>query len=357
MLSSQRMPLTNHNRGCILEQLSIIIPMYNCQETICKCIESIKKQTYQNWKLLLIDDGSTDQTAQYCKKFIESDTRIHYMYQANRGVSSARNLGLQYVQSKYLMFVDADDELDLCICEKLVSAISAGYDLAICGFVRKFFIEKKLYSQKCVVPNCINIDNFIDYKKKFGPLYKNTLFTCVYAKIYCNAIIKNNHIEFDESLSLAEDVVFNITYHQYVNNIAVINEPLYIYKCINSSCSLSSRKNNRRLDIAVMLFKTLIDYVNSRDMLYETIPYIEEVFFKDCFNYLEYFYGPALRAKSSELLYSSIITDILNWHTVSNFNLLTYRCLFRIKSSFLLYIFILMRRTIKRILRGNHKNA
>lgn len=103
-------------------KISIIIPVYNRQKTIGYCIESVLAQEYGNWELLLVDDGSTDRTAEICKQYGEQDQRIHYLRQANSGVSVARNNGIDHATGEWVTFVDSDDAITpahLCLVPKM----------------------------------------------------------------------------------------------------------------------------------------------------------------------------------------------------------------------------------------------
>lgn len=94
------------------ELISIIVPIYNAESTICKCLDCILKQTYTDFELLLIDDGSTDQSGKICDFYSQKDTRIKVFHKVNGGVSSARNLGLDNVQGNWITFADADDYME-----------------------------------------------------------------------------------------------------------------------------------------------------------------------------------------------------------------------------------------------------
>ena len=103
--------------------ISIIVPVYNVEKYVAECIESIIKQTYQNLEILLIDDGSTDNSGKICDKYAEKDKRIKIIHKENGGVSSARNLGLDLAQGEYIAFIDSDDFVSNKYIESLYSAI------------------------------------------------------------------------------------------------------------------------------------------------------------------------------------------------------------------------------------------
>lgn len=118
------------------EVVSIIIPVYNVKEYIDECIISIVNQTYSNLEIILIDDGSSDGSAEICDRWASKDSRIHVAHQGNRGVSAARNTGLFMSKGEFISFVDADDWLETDEIEKLVShLISHEADMAVCGYI------------------------------------------------------------------------------------------------------------------------------------------------------------------------------------------------------------------------------
>lgn len=103
--------------------ISVIIPVYNTENYIGVCLESLVKQTYTNFEVLMIDDGSTDNSGRICQEYTESDSRFHYYRKENGGVSSARNLGIEYSRGDYLTFVDSDDWVEEDYLEVLYSAL------------------------------------------------------------------------------------------------------------------------------------------------------------------------------------------------------------------------------------------
>ncbi len=118
------------------ELISIIVPVYNIESYLPRCLETISKQTYQNLEIILIDDGSTDSSGSICDKFAKKDHRAKVIHQQNAGPSGARNTGMAYASGEYLMFVDGDDYLHTDAVNTLWDAINSGlqYDMAIGGF-------------------------------------------------------------------------------------------------------------------------------------------------------------------------------------------------------------------------------
>lgn len=210
--------------------ISIIIPLYNKENSIDKTISSIINQTYSMWELIVVDDGSTDHSADCIKKYLE-DKRIKYIYKKNGGVSSARNLGIKKSNGNWIMFIDADDYFLPNALEILYSLVIKNESLVSTA---NFYIEKcnnrKLF---CLGDKEKNIDN--NYKswfyREFFPRTGNTLF---------HYSILKDHL-FDESLSRYEDAksLFDIF---RVNRISYTPFPVMVYSLDDNQ--LSKRSSN-----------------------------------------------------------------------------------------------------------------
>lgn len=173
--------------------ISIIVPIYNKQKTIKRCIDSICAQTYTNWELLLIDDGSIDNSSKIIQPYLK-DTRIHYHYKTNGGVSSARNLGIKLAQGEWITYIDADDYFLTDALQSLLERISKN-KTKIC--VGNFWIEKGNKREMA----CKGKERIV--KNNFRSWYFRTCFPRAGTTLYYNTILKE-HL-FDESLSRYED--------------------------------------------------------------------------------------------------------------------------------------------------------
>lgn len=116
------------------EIISIIVPVYNAEPTLCKCVDSILAQTYPHFELLLIDDGSKDKSGTICDAYAEKDSRVRVFHKSNGGVSSARNLGIDNINGSYLTFVDSDDYVDRNYLLHLIEALGGNMDLVVGGY-------------------------------------------------------------------------------------------------------------------------------------------------------------------------------------------------------------------------------
>lgn len=218
----------------MLEKISFVIPVYNAENTIERCINSILKQSYLNFEIILINDGSKDETQNICKKLDMKDSRIHFINKINEGVSKTRNLGIQMASGKYIWFVDADDELPEPDCLSIIIEQMSKHNTDLC--VGGFWENTDQYVCKFQTEN-ISIKNYILEMKKY---YQNHYFSVLWNKVFRRDIIIQNKILFEESMHWGEDSKFLYEYMQYCNTINTINSAVYRY--YNSELSLSKRK-------------------------------------------------------------------------------------------------------------------
>lgn len=213
-----------------MNKISIIIPVYNAEKYIEKCILSLIIQTYKEIEIILINDGSTDNSLKICKKFEQIDDRIKVYSKDNGGVSSARNLGISKANGKYICFVDSDDIVDVDFCEILITNLeNSNSDLSCCGYKiiknnKEEKINKKVKKVKYVI------------ESKYMELLKNYKgFLC--NKLYKKEIIDKNNLKLNESISMCEDLLFNFQYLDKCRKIVCSNEKKYNYIINNSGLS------------------------------------------------------------------------------------------------------------------------
>lgn len=227
--------------------VSIIMPVYNPGGYLSICLDSVRQQSYTDWELILVDDGSTDGSGSLCDEAASMDNRIRVLHQANGGVSCARNAGLDEARGKYVAFIDADDVILPTYLEKLVGAAEMyGTDLALCGFVRFCNGDD---TELEYLPTHAPIGIYPDLRSFLHVYAKsrtNMFGVCVWAKLYRMETIRANHLRFDPEISYEEDCVFNIGYLSHIQTVTTIGEALYRYRQMDESLSKSYRKNTFR---------------------------------------------------------------------------------------------------------------
>lgn len=220
--------------------VSIIVPVYNVELYLNRCIDSILAQTYADFELVLVDDGSTDRSGEICDEYSLLDNRVMVIHQSNRGVSAARNAGLHNASGKYIQFVDSDDYVLNTITEKMVDCIEKYLcDLVFCGFTTISMNSLGIIEEeKYFINNRISdIDTFFS---DFHEYFLNCLINSPCNKLYIRALIINNQILFSPNISLGEDLMFNLDYLGVIRSTANISEELYYYS-INIPTSLNNK--------------------------------------------------------------------------------------------------------------------
>lgn len=216
--------------------ISVIVPIYNAQEYLDECIQSIIYQSYKELEILLIDDGSTDNSPQICEKYSAEDSRVIYVRKQNGGVSSSRNLGLDMAQGEYVVFVDADDYLEKDIVQHAFNVMEQDSSELVVWNA----IEVNGDKLKCCKPISKQPGNkeeiyaslISNYHDKF---YMGDYIRAVWGKMLRLDVIKNNNIKFDEQLYIGEDAIFLIQYLSHINRINNMNEYGYFYRILSSS--------------------------------------------------------------------------------------------------------------------------
>lgn len=236
--------------------VSIIVPIFNSEKFIGKCIDSIINQTYKNFELLLINDGSTDNSLAICEEYTDLDKRIKVINIPNSGPSVARNIGLETSKGELIQFVDSDDYLDESMIELMVKSIGDHYEMAMCGY---YSIYKDKNTKTISEPGVFKLDNILN---KFGLLYEKTLLQYLWNKIYLADIIKTNELKFDVESKRGEDLLFNLDYFKLCDTVSIIDIPLYNYIRINDN-SLTIKYNKTLFHDQEKVFKKIRQFLNS----------------------------------------------------------------------------------------------
>lgn len=205
--------------------ISIIIPVYNSERYIHRCIDSILRQTYQDYELILVDDGSTDRSGEICKAYANEDNRIIVIYQKNAGVSSARNAGLAIAKGKYITFCDSDDELLPDYLAVMINEPEEA-ELVIAGY--RYIDEngKEIFESH---ENGKNNQIFVD-ANSLEELIIDEKSDYIFSKRFLSNKIRENQISFDNAESYGEDTLFVLTYLCCCNSVSIRKNIIYSYR-------------------------------------------------------------------------------------------------------------------------------
>lgn len=228
--------------------VSVIVPVYNTEKYLSECIESILRQSYFDIELLLVDDGSSDNSGKICDYYATIDKRVRVIHQSNQGVSRARNAALHTAQGKWVTFVDSDDTINTDYIENLVTTnpLFDKWTLAVSGATRidrntNICIWKQEFDNRQIQLMSLS-------KKDYQSLDSILLFGTILGKLYNLEIIRSKDIQFNEQLSLNEDQLFFFKYLKYINKIVSNNNVGYNYYT-DGSASLSTSRHpyNKRI--------------------------------------------------------------------------------------------------------------
>lgn len=220
--------------------VSVIIPVYNTEKFLHKCINSVLTQTLKDIEVLLINDGSTDDSGKICNEYAHKDKRVHVMHIQNQGVSHARNKGLEAAKGKYISFVDSDDWIDADMIEVLYQLIQTSHaDLSTCGYViedENGNIIYKINEESTYILNKWDALSSLFDDKYYR--YKGNLWD----KLYNKDIIERNRLRFNEQIYYNEDRLFIFQYLNFCYSATYITIPYYHYIMRSSSAMNSYQK-------------------------------------------------------------------------------------------------------------------
>ncbi len=240
-----------------MPKISVIIPVYNNALYLSKCIDSILSQSFQDFEVVIVDDGSKDGSEIICDNYQKKDYRVKVFHTENKGVSFARNLGLERSCGEWISFIDSDDWVDTEFLSTLYSQVDDETDVVICNLYfdiggkeipkvcTKPLIRKKdfpSYPLATLVPECAKAD------KLFVSL---ELLSSACNKLTRKSLLINHSIKFNEQIFLNEDGLFHLTSYIYARDFKIIGTPLYHYRIHVDSSNYQYRQDIRTQNIAV----------------------------------------------------------------------------------------------------------
>ena len=223
---------------------SVIVPVYNNKQFLSRCVNSILCQSFTNFELILVDDGSTDDSNIICDEFAQKDLRVRVLHKENGGVSSARNLGLENAEGEWVLFVDSDDYLcnDICL-DSISKTITAHPNSELVYFAGQTVLEEGTYNDslssevydygyQCLENNCLK--------------RKCIVFGSIFVQCYKKSIIDVNHLRFDNSILYAEDRLFVCSYYLVARKTIVLPDVIYSY-VLNDNSLMHDESRKTRL--------------------------------------------------------------------------------------------------------------
>lgn len=262
-----------------MPEISIIVPVYKVELYLRRCIDSILAQTFTDYELILVDDGSPDNCPAICDEYAQKDSRVVVIHMENGGVSAARNSGLDIASGKYVMFCDSDDVVLPQWCEVL-------YD-AICQYPNAFIVAD-LIRTSCTQDTVELTASPTPHGKmleecSYYQLYCRGISAYTYNKVYNRLLVMENNLRFDENRPVAEDVEFNVEYCKLCDRCIYIPEKLYVY-CQNPQSAMRKYYNDW-LGLNLNAFYCRVPLIPENDLpeycdiwLYQFIHFFDNVF-------------------------------------------------------------------------------
>lgn len=262
--------------------ISIIIPIYNSEKYLRRCLDSIKAQTFKDFEAILIDDGSTDSSGRICDEYASEDARFVVFHKPNGGVSSARNLALEMMQGEWVTFVDSDDLLEERGLEIYISHIADDIDCVAASYVKTDDNLNVLKSPKCQIQRVINYEEaLIDFYK---PIVSRHLNFYIWTRLFRSSIIKSNKLRFNEKIYIKEDGLFIVDFIcQSKRSVYFTTEPVYIYiqheeSAMNKLEHEYSPKYITDLDACILCYKRIKNVSKNPALLYISNRYTYRTF-------------------------------------------------------------------------------
>lgn len=246
-------------------KLSVVIPVYNVEKYLKRCLESILKQNIVNYEILLVDDGSTDSSGKICDSYAQRYNHIRVIHKENEGLGLTRNVGIMYAQGEYILFVDSDDFIRDGALQVLLETVNSAVD--ICFFKRSIYDNGVIYdsgehidenmilSNKQLMGLCLG-EPLRDDLIEIGPAWK---------ALYNTQFLNEHNIQFkSERECLSEDYIFSAEVCKYVQKVAYLDKDVYVY--CNNTGSLTNSYRQDRPEKAVYLYKLMKKVIQENDL-------------------------------------------------------------------------------------------
>lgn len=307
-----------------MPEISIIVPVYNLEKTLLRGVESILKQTFTDFELILINDGSTDNSIEVCREIEKRDDRVLVIDKNNEGAGLTRNRGIELAKGKYIAFFDGDDVIENNMLDIMYSTIEeTKVDLVICNFniVRQ---DNSLNVRVKMSQDCL-VNSKEKCRETYIDLLEIGLMTSPWNKLYRKSIINKNNIRFTD-LKRGQDAVFNGMYYDCINSYKIIKTPLYNY--YSNTIELEWMKfPEDYFDICKQINRVYTDLVISwGEMNKKNKEFLSTYFINDVISCIFYSFNPKLNFKLKDqkkyifnLINDSCTIEALKYNRPKNF--------------------------------------
>lgn len=230
-----------------MPKVSVIVPVYNVERYLNRCVDSILSQTIRDFEVILINDGSQDRSGEICDRYAKQDARVRVIHLNNGGVSAARNLGLKLAKGEYITFIDSDDYVKKTYLEEMMAPEC---DLSVCGFY------KCLPDGKCERHDFPYLGLQTKTIDKLSHWFEEGVLYTVWGKMFKREIIRSNNLFFYTDMSYGEDNLFALEYVSYCTSVSFVGNILYWYvkykeKRLTSTIGKDSIRSYHLLDVRI----------------------------------------------------------------------------------------------------------
>ncbi|SHJ33509.1 glycosyltransferase family 2 protein [Pseudobutyrivibrio xylanivorans] len=323
--------------------LSVVVPVYNGVNCIKDCLDALLNQTYQELEIIVVNDGSDDETLDILNEYAKKDFRINVFSRSNMGVSATRNEGISHAKGDYIFFCDADDYPEPDLAERYVQAINewenSDMSLICCGMFFDNRYNKNVKNKKCLLESAYGFvegENYLISRAAASTLAWLKMFNFVTNKCYNLNFIKENDIKFDRNINIGEDLRFNLDYlDKCSGNIGVINKCLYHYvKRTGDSLSITYHADD--LEDTKYIYRRFINWITAqKGVTEENILVVKSIYINDWVCRLSSMYEASLKRKtantkdklSKELKSKEFQTTLKEIYAAKKISTLRYVCL------------------------------
>lgn len=219
--------------------VSVIIPVYEGEKYIRRCVKSLIDQTYKNLEIILVDDGSQDRSLEICNEISKEDNRIKVYHHGNKGVSVTRNVGLDQATGDYVLFLDVDDWIEKTMIINMVRKMEeCDASIGICGF----YYADDNKTRECLANDSKGVEVNEFFEQYFWELYENTVIFNIGTKIYKRDVIEKYNLRFHTDMVIYEDIIFSLEYFEKIKKIYMVSDAFYYYYQGNISSATHTYK-------------------------------------------------------------------------------------------------------------------
>lgn len=289
-----------------MKKISVIVPVYNAEKWLKRCVDSILNQNYDNFELILVNDGSKDNSGAICDEYANYDARVKVIHKENGGVSDARNAGIDKADGDYITFVDSDDELKNGFFENAFSKIE-NEDWYISGISELLKQGDKIIERNSKI-NESRYMTVVDLYNNCERDFPIILLKGPCHKFYKRSIVTENNLLFDKTLSLGEDLFFNIQYVKFAKTVFFDEAIYYLYHKENEN-SLTTKFYPNKYEEALKIYDNWRSALEQIGVSNEAKCWFENLYFGTMVRSIAHFYQHNRTKKEKKMVVDKVVKN------------------------------------------------